>query len=113
MDDDARVRRSLVRLLSTLDAEVDAAAGPAAALEALEAQAFDAVVSDQLMPGGAKGTAFLAQVQRDYPTVRRVLTTGLLAADDEDNVGAVELTIHKPWTRESFEHLQRWLADHC
>lgn len=111
VDDDARVRRSLARLLSTLDAEVESVADPHQALEALRQRRFDAVVSDQLMPGGASGTEFLARVQREYPAVRRVLTTGLLDPDEDDDSGAVELTVHKPWTRDAFEHLRKWLAD--
>lgn len=111
VDDDARVRRSLARLLSTLEADVVAVASPAKALEVLSTRRFHAVVSDQLMPGSDSGTAFLGQVQREYPSVRRVLTTGLLS--DQDPNGVVELTVPKPWTREAFEHLRSWLNDNC
>lgn len=99
VDDDAGVRAALRRTLSWRGYEVLVADGAAAALEVLEREAVDVVISDHLMPG-TSGLALLTEVRGRHPEVLRLLLTG--AADVETalraiNEGHVFRMLTKPW----------------
>ncbi len=99
VDDDAGVRASLRRTLSWRGYEVLVADGAPAALEALQREAVDVVISDHLMPG-TSGLELLAEVRERHPEVLRLLLTG--AADVETalraiNEGQVFRMLTKPW----------------
>lgn len=55
------------------------------------------VISDHLMPG-MKGDAFLAELHRRYPSLQRMLLSGLSAPAEEGNLLPPDTHIlHKPW----------------
>lgn len=77
VDDDALVlaglRRGLARERNRW--ELHFALGAEAALDNLEAQPFDVIVTDMRMPG-CDGATLLARVQADYPDLCRVVLSG-------------------------------------
>ncbi len=75
VDDERLVLAGISRLLAP-DAEVVAAATPAAAVEALEREAFDTVLTDYSMAPHPDGLTLLEEVARRWPHVRRVLHSG-------------------------------------
>lgn len=77
VDDEPRVLEGLRRLLRARREEWDLAFAPggAAALEALAAAPVDVIVSDMRMAGMDGGT-LLGHVQRDYPSVVRIVLSG-------------------------------------
>lgn len=97
VDDEVEALRTLTALLSR-DYDVTTSLNPLAAMQELSRQTFDAVVSDERMPG-MTGTKFLGFVRRSYPdTVRIILTAysdpdALLSAINE---GEVDRFLLKP-----------------
>lgn len=77
VDDEPRVLEGLRNLLRRHRYKWDMtfAAGGPAALELLETQSFDVIVSDMLMPE-VDGAALLAHVQREYPRTMRIVLSG-------------------------------------
>lgn len=74
VDDEHLVARAVARALRLAMIDVQIADHPHAALEALEAQDFDLVLSDFDMPE-LNGVALLDEIRRRYPAIRRVLTS--------------------------------------
>jgi len=91
VEDDARVADIAVELLEGLGLEVITADTGPRALEALEAERFDLMLSDVVMPGGMTGIELARRCARDYPEMRIVLTSGY-AGDDVDQALA-----EAPW----------------
>lgn len=99
-EDNEGVRKTLVRALEGAGHQVTAVADAAAALRALDAApgAFDAVVSDGVMPRGS-GREVLAHATKVAPAARRVLITGYLELEDgaADLDGAGITLLKKPF----------------
>lgn len=76
VDDEEDIRESLKALFEAcLDAvEVYTASGGQAALDLLEVQPVDVIITDYKMPG-MNGLEFLSLVQKKHPTVPRILVT--------------------------------------
>jgi CheY-like chemotaxis protein len=83
VDDDRLLLRSLARTLSQRRLRVLQATTPAQALLVLTTRHVDIVVSDFEMPGEPNGLELLAEVQRKFPLVRRVLMSGMRLDLDE------------------------------
>jgi DNA-binding NtrC family response regulator len=81
VDDDAMVLRALERTLRSArkDWRMVFALGPSAALATLEAESFDAVVSDLGM-AGMDGAEVLARVRAKQPKAVRILLSGDVGA---------------------------------
>ena len=100
LDDDPIVTRSLEALLrAETEWEVVAFNRPSAALEALDAQTFQAVVSDFLMPE-LDGIRFLKRVKEAQPSASRILLTGY--ADKKNAIRSINEVglyhyLEKPW----------------
>jgi two-component system probable response regulator PhcQ len=75
VDDDANVLEGLRRAFRGQPYEILTATEPWTALELLEGQPVDVVVSDEEMPG-MSGTDFLARVRSKYPDTVRIILTG-------------------------------------
>lgn len=110
VDDDELVLSSLrgVFTLQT-DYEVAEATDPLKALEILERQPLDVVVSDFLMPQ-MNGIEFLKQVRRLQPEAVRLLLTGY--ADKENAIRAINEVglyhyIEKPWDNQAMLNIIR------
>jgi len=77
VEDNAAVRRSVVRQIESFGYKVESAASAGEALYILRSdQDFDMVFSDVVMPGEMDGVDLARIVQRDYPGMRVVLTSG-------------------------------------
>lgn len=99
LDDEANIRRALVRLLRRDGYQIFDVATASEAFDVLALQDVQVVLSDQRMPG-LSGSEFLSQVKEMYPdTVRMVLSgyTDLTAVTDAINRGAIYKFLTKPW----------------
>jgi len=98
VDDEERILGALRRSLRREGYELVLARTPREALERLEAERFDAVLSDHKMPG-MTGTELLAEVARRQPHAARVLVTGWSQDAIEDPAGAQapDAILPKPW----------------
>lgn len=99
LDDEESVLRSLARLLRHNGMDVVTFSSGEDALQALEKETFEVILSDMRMPG-MSGDEFLAKARAECPDTQRILLTGY--ADFESTVNAVnEGGIHhylqKPW----------------
>ena len=75
VDDDEHVRRALRRVLRRAKAKILDAPDAAVALQLLEQEPVQVVVSDYRMPG-MSGVEFLRAVKERWPRIQRVLLTG-------------------------------------
>jgi DNA-binding NtrC family response regulator len=81
VEDDPRLLDILTRHLDRLGYAVRSAGGAAAALQLLDAEASDVVLSDVRMPG-MDGRTLLAEVQARHPATKVVLMTAFGSVDD-------------------------------
>jgi HD-like signal output (HDOD) protein/ActR/RegA family two-component response regulator len=98
VDDEAKVLDGFRRILRPMRHEWDVqfTAGGPEALEIMERQAFDIVISDVRMPG-MTGIEFLTEVRRRHPEVIRIVLTG--QADEglaARSIGVVHQYLSKP-----------------
>ena len=80
VDDEEIVIRSCVRALADDEHQVDAARGGAEALEKIEAERYDVVVLDIMMPN-MDGLEVLQRVKEAHPDIEIVMVTGLSQID--------------------------------
>ncbi len=101
VEDDAGVAEVAVELLETLGLEVKTVDTGPRALEALEAERFDLMLSDVVMPGGMTGIELARRCARDWPEMRIVLTSGYAGEDvDQAMAGAPWPFLRKPYSGE-------------
>lgn len=113
VEDDDSSRRALSEVLSARGYEVDTAAGAAEALELLQSEDIDLVVTDLVMPG-MRGEALLAEVRSIFPEIPVIAITAFGSIE-----GALELTragaadyLAKPFrTGALFEAVERVLEE--
>jgi two-component system NtrC family sensor kinase len=99
VDDDEHVRRALRRVLRRSRCKVLDAPDAQAALELLEQEAIQVVVSDYRMPG-MSGVELLRAVKSRWPRIQRVLLTGQAdsaAIEEAVNQSEIFRFIWKPW----------------
>ncbi len=99
VDDDAGVRRALQRVLRRARCKVLDAPDGTSALEILEAQPVQVVISDYRMPG-MSGVELLRTVKDRWPRIQRVLLTGHAdssAVEEAVNQSEIFRFIWKPW----------------
>lgn len=99
VDDERPILNSLKRLLRPTGHQVHLANSGAEALDILNKNAIDIVVSDMRMPE-MDGAEFLANVANQWPDTIRMLLTGyadLTSAVDAINNGAISRYLTKPW----------------
>ncbi len=77
VDDEPQVLRGITRMLECADVdwEIETAGGGAEALELLESEPVDVLVSDMMMPG-MDGSQLLEQVAERFPGVVRIILSG-------------------------------------
>ena len=75
VDDERAITELLQDVLSTEPYELLSAGSAEEALELLETEPVDVVVSDEMMPG-MSGSEFLSIVRRQYPDTIRIILTG-------------------------------------
>jgi len=106
VDDEPRITSSLNALFRREYNVLTANSGQEA-LQVLEQEKVDVLVSDQRMPG-MLGSELLAKVSRDYPQTMRILLTGFTdrqAIVDSINDGEVYRFVNKPWDNDAIEEL--------
>lgn len=102
VDDERSILRSLRRVLSQHDYDVALANSGAEALEMVQSDNFDLIISDMRMPA-MSGAELLATLARDCPDMIRILLTGF--SDIEStiravNEGRIHRYVQKPWNSE-------------
>lgn len=75
LDDEARLRRVLTKLLELDDHEVVAVADPNAGLRIIARESFDVVISDVVL-GRDNGLDFVAQLRKSNKDLAVILITG-------------------------------------
>lgn len=113
VDDEAQILKALVRLFIDTDYEVLSAEGGAQALEMLEAEKFDLVISDMRMPN-MDGYDLLNRVKEMYPSILRVILSGY--TDEKIVIKALQnniakLYLYKPWNNEQLITIVKNLFD--
>ena len=110
--DDEEIVTESIRTLLMLETDYKTLIfqSPSKALESLQTQEVDLVISDYLMPGEINGVEFLLEVKKLQPETIRVLLTAY--ADKENAIRAineVELYqyVEKPWDNEALLLLLR------
>lgn len=111
VDDEPQVLSALQRTLRHEPYEVVTAAEPDLAMDCLDRLPVDVVIADERMPGIA-GSELLAEVQRRWPWMGRVILTGypgpsILLRSLESRV---DFLLYKPWDDESLRKAIRRLV---
>lgn len=110
VDDEEMVLTSIRSFLTIeTDYQTRAFTSPVKALEKLDHQRVDLVISDYLMPE-MDGISFLGRVKQKHPQVPRILLTGY--ADKENAIKAINDVglyqyIEKPWNNEDLKLIIR------
>jgi CheY-like chemotaxis protein len=95
VDDDPALLATYPRLLRREPYDVVVAASGRAALEILERDEIDLVISDEQMPE-MKGTELLEHVRLRNPTIGRIILTGEPGSDQDVQARAVDRVMFKP-----------------
>jgi putative nucleotidyltransferase with HDIG domain len=115
VDDEVNILKALQRLLRMEDMNVICASRASEALELLEKNPAQVVVTDQRMPE-MSGVDFLAQVRERYPDIVRMMLTGyteMNVAVDAINRGEIYRLITKPWNDDELRATIRQAFDHA
>ena len=98
VDDESQILAALCRSLRREGYEIVTAQTPREALERLQEQDFDAVLSDHKMPG-MTGVELLEKVAHQQPRAARLLITGWSRAVSAEEIAAadVDAVLPKPW----------------
>ncbi len=112
VDDEDRILAALRRSLRREGYEIVTALTPREALEHLDSQTFDAVLSDHKMPG-MTGVELLGRVSELQPHTARILITGWSKAVSEDDMDspALHAVLPKPWEDRELKATLRDLLD--
>jgi CheY-like chemotaxis protein len=99
VDDEPMMTKAVVRMLKPSGHLVSVAASGEEALEKLDEQMFDVVVSDMGMGAGMNGWELAEAVRTRWPSVRFLLATGWGAAMDpvEARTRGVAAVLSKPY----------------
>ena len=114
VDDEPSILSSLRRLLRPAGYKIHIAESGKAALEILEHEHVDLVISDMRMPE-MDGAKFLEQVRNRWPRITRLLLTGYADVNstiDAINRGQIYRYISKPWDDNDLTLLVRDALEH-
>lgn len=95
VDDEPFIRDWVAHFVQERGYQTHLAASVGEALEQLRANSFDLVVTDFNMPDGTGGTV-LQTARVRFPSVPRILMTGVLAAVPEEDLALADHSIEKP-----------------
>jgi putative nucleotidyltransferase with HDIG domain len=114
VDDEVNILKALQRLLRSEHMNVLCASRAQEALELLDKQPCQVVVTDQRMPE-MSGVDLLSQVRQRYPDIVRMMLTGYTEMDvavDAINRGEIYRLITKPWNDDELRATVRQAFDH-
>ncbi len=101
VEDDPAVAAIAVDLLTANGLEVTTAENGPEALQRLQEQAFDIMMTDVVMPGGMTGLDLARRAAELYPSMRILLASGYAGEDvDADLAGAAWPLLRKPYSRD-------------
>ena len=113
VDDEPALREAARRFLERSGISTDVAADGEAALDALDAQTYDVIITDVRMPG-MNGRDFIARLRKDRPELLRrlILSTGDTFAEDTSGLVAETgvPTLVKPFDFDTLERIVRKTA---
>jgi PAS domain S-box-containing protein len=109
VEDNAAVRRVVVRQVRHLGYRVLEAERALAALEMLQNETVDLLLTDIVMPGGLDGVELASQVRKRWPDLRIVLTSGFPEPRSRDAAGFAEdfRLLSKPYSSEELARVLR------
>jgi response regulator RpfG family c-di-GMP phosphodiesterase len=113
VDDEVNIRRSLVRLFRTEPVRIEQAGSAEQALEILEREPIQVVVSDHRMPG-MTGVKLLSRVRERWPDIIRMMLTGFTEIDvaiEAINKGEIYRLVTKPWNDDELRATVRTAID--
>lgn len=113
VDDEVNILRALARLFRTEPIRLYTASSAQEALEILESESIQVVVSDQNMPR-VRGVQLLEQIRQRSPDVIRIMLTGyteMHIAVQAINKGEIYRLITKPWNDEELRTTVRQALD--
>ncbi|WP_424191554.1 HD domain-containing phosphohydrolase [Ampullimonas aquatilis] len=99
VDDEPNILQALRRLFRAQGYQITLAHGGQEALDIMQSQSFDLVISDMRMPE-MNGAQFLAQAYQKWPETMRILLTGyadIASTVEAINDGHIFRYIAKPW----------------
>jgi response regulator RpfG family c-di-GMP phosphodiesterase len=114
VDDEVNILKAIQRLLRHGSWNVLTASRPRDALDMIEREGVQVVVSDQRMPE-MSGVDFLAQVRERHPDLVRMMLTGyteMTIAVEAINRGEIYRLITKPWNDDELKATLRQAFDH-
>jgi putative nucleotidyltransferase with HDIG domain len=114
VDDEVNILKALQRLLRSEHMNVLCASRAQEALELLDKQQCQVVVTDQRMPE-MTGVDLLSQVRQRFPDIVRMMLTGYTEMDvavDAINRGEIYRLITKPWNDDELRATIRQAFDH-
>lgn len=107
VDDDKNITQSLYRLFNNEGMEVFTANSGQRALEIVEEQAIDLIITDQLMPG-MNGSEFLSKALKIKPNIISVMLSAYSNFDTlvhAVNEGRIVHFVAKPWDNQTLKQL--------
>jgi len=112
VEDNASLRRVVVRQLTELGYRVVEAENTQAALRVLDAEPVDLVFTDIVMPGGTNGYELARAVRSRWPTIKIVLTSGFPEYKINDVPNAPNLRLlSKPYRKDELGRIIREVLD--
>lgn len=112
VEDNAGVRRIVVRQLASLGYRVIEASGGQEALDVLAGTRIDLLFTDIVMPGGISGIDLADRVRRTTPPMKVLLTSGFPGANLNGGRGIPGLTLlTKPYRKEELARAVRQALD--
>ncbi len=113
VDDEVNIRRALMRLFRNEPVRVEQAESAEQALEILEHEPIQVIVSDQRMPG-MSGVKLLSRVRERWPEIIRMMLTGFTEIDvaiEAINKGEIYRLVTKPWNDDELRSTVRTAVD--
>jgi PAS domain S-box-containing protein len=114
VEDNAALRRVVVRQLSELGYQVVEAENGAAGLRLLEEQSIDLLLTDVVMPGGVNGHELARRARQRWPQIKIVFTSGFSEArlnGELDPLPASTPLLSKPYRKEDLANAAREALD--
>jgi len=112
VEDNASLRRVVVRQLTELGYRVLEAEDAQTALRVLESEAIDLLFTDVVMPGGTSGYEIARTVLSRWPAIKIVLTSGFPEYKINGNGNGANLRLlSKPYRRDDLGRIVREVLD--
>jgi PAS domain S-box-containing protein len=115
VEDNAALRRVVVRQLVELGYRVVAAEHAMAGLRLLEQQSIDLLLTDLVMPGGMNGRELARRARQRWPAIKVIFTSGFsearLIGDAADALSSRVPLLSKPYRKEELANAAREALD--